>query len=58
MPKNGSELQKQCLENLLVGQEAPFRKSMRPELIRLAPPLYVDQDEVGRIHIIIKLEHI
>ena len=46
IPKNGSEQQKLCLENLLVSADAPFRKSMRPEFIRLAPPLHVDQDEV------------
>lgn len=46
MPKNGSEHQKQCLENLLVGADAPFRKAIRPEFIRLAPPLHMDQDEV------------
>ena len=44
-PRNGSEQQKQCIEELLLG-DAPFRKFMRPEFIRLAPPLHVAQDEV------------
>jgi hypothetical protein len=44
-PRNGTEQQKQCIEALLLG-DAPFRKFMRPEFIRLAPPLHVAQDEV------------
>lgn len=44
-PHNGSEQQKQCIETLLLG-DAPFRKFMRPEFIRLAPPLHIAQDEV------------
>jgi len=46
-PRNGSEQQKQCIEGLLIGQDAPFRKYMKPEFIRLAPPLHVAQDEVS-----------
>ncbi|CAF0905302.1 unnamed protein product [Brachionus calyciflorus] len=46
VPKNGSEQQKQCIETLLVGHDAPFRKCVKPEFIRLAPPLHVEQDEL------------
>ena len=45
-PKNGTEQQKQVIEALLVGSDAPYKKTMRPELIRLAPPLHVASDEV------------
>lgn len=45
-PKNGSDSQKQCLESLLVGSDAPFKKFIRPEMIRLAPPLHFEQDEL------------
>ncbi len=45
-PRNGSEQQKQCIESLLVGIDAPLKKYMRPEFIRLAPPLHIAQDEV------------
>jgi hypothetical protein len=45
-PKNGSEQQKQCIETLLVGPEAQFRKFIKPEFIRIAPPLHYEQDEL------------
>ncbi len=45
-PKNGSEAQKQAIELLLTGSEAPFKKNIKPEYIRLAPPLHISSDEV------------
>jgi hypothetical protein len=46
-PRNGSEQQKDCIESLLVGPNASSIKCMRPEFIRLAPPLHTASDEVG-----------
>jgi len=40
---------------LLLG-DAPFRKFMRPEFIRLAPPLHVAQDEVLVLEVLYILE--
>ena len=45
-PKNGSEAQKQAIELLLTGVDAPFKKNIKPEYIRLAPPLHQSSDEV------------
>ena len=46
-PKNGSEAQKVAMETLLLGQDAPFNKYIKPEFIRLAPPLLpLEADEV------------
>jgi hypothetical protein len=39
-------MQKQTIEALLVGQDAPSRQCMKPEFIRLAPPLHIADDEV------------
>ncbi len=47
-PKNGSEAQKQAIEILLTGADAPFKKNMKPEFIRLAPPLHISPDEVRK----------
>lgn len=44
-------MQKQTIESLLVGPDAPFRQSMKPEFIRLAPPLHMADDEVRRINL-------
>lgn len=38
-PKNGSDAQKLAIETLLIGQEAAFNKCIKPEFIRLAPPM-------------------
>lgn len=46
-PKNGSDAQKLAMETLLLGQDAPFNKCMKPEFIRLAPPLLpLEADEL------------
>jgi hypothetical protein len=44
--RNGSEQQKQVIEQLLVGNDAPYKRFIRPEFIRLAPPLHAELDEV------------
>jgi hypothetical protein len=41
-----NNMQKQTIDSLLVGPDAPFRQSMKPEFIRLAPPLHIADDEV------------
>jgi hypothetical protein len=41
-----ASFQKQVIESLLVGPDAPYKQSMRPEFIRLAPPLHDPEDEV------------
>jgi hypothetical protein len=31
---------------MLLGNDAPFKKFIKPEFIRVAPPLYFEHDEV------------
>lgn len=45
-PRNGSEYQKQCMETLMIGSDSPLINCMKPEFIRLAPPLHIAQDEL------------
>lgn len=47
--KNDLDEQNEIIEAMLVGQDAPFRKCVKPEFIRLAPPLHIDQDEVFKV---------
>ena len=47
-PAEMINMQKQTIDALLVGPDAPFRQSMKPEFIRLAPPLHLADDEVLR----------
>ena len=42
-----ADVQRQVVESLLTGQKPPVESCMRPEFIRLAPPLHVAEDEVG-----------
>lgn len=35
-----------AIEGLLVGPDAPYRQCMKPEFMRLAPPLHVAENEV------------
>lgn len=44
-PSEMNNMQKQTIDSLLVGPDAPFRQSMKPEFIRLAPPLHIADDE-------------
>jgi hypothetical protein len=44
--RNGSEEQKKVIEALLVGPDASFKRSMKPEFLRLAPPLHEAADEL------------
>lgn len=47
-PSELQTFQKSATESLLVGPEAPFKHCMRPEFIRLVPPLHAADDEVFR----------
>jgi len=38
--------QRRTIEELLVGPEAPCLKTLRPEFMRLAPPLFLREDEM------------
>ncbi|XP_064602032.1 CCR4-NOT transcription complex subunit 11-like isoform X2 [Liolophura sinensis] len=40
------DVQRQCIEALLEGPNPAVQTSMRPEFIRLAPPLHVAEDEL------------
>jgi hypothetical protein len=45
-PSELASLQKQVIESLLIGPEAPYKQCIKPEFIRLAPPLHDPEDEV------------
>ena len=40
------DVQRQTIEALLTKDNAPVEKCLRPEFIRLAPPLHLAEDEV------------
>ena len=40
------DVQRQTIEALLTGSKPPVESCMRPEFIRLAPPLHITEDEV------------
>lgn len=40
------DVQRQAIEALLTGSNPPVENCMRPEFIRLAPPLHIAEDEV------------
>ena len=43
------DVQRQSIEALLTSNKPPVENCMRPEFIRLAPPLHIAEDEVGHI---------
>ena len=43
------DVQRQSIEALLTSNKPPVENCMRPEFIRLAPPLHIAEDEVGLI---------
>ena len=41
------DVQRQTAEALLASSKSPVENSLRPEFIRLAPPLHIAEDEVS-----------
>lgn len=44
------DVQRQCIEALLTSNKPPVENCLRPEFIRLAPPLHIAEDEVLTKH--------
>ena len=44
------DVQRQTIEALLASADVPSSRFLRPEFIRLAPPLHTSDDEVCTLH--------
>ena len=45
------DVQRQTMEALLASSNPAVENCMRPEFIRLAPPLHIAEDEVFKVHV-------